>query len=103
MNTSHGTSDWTYLASLIAALEQVSGRERRAVLPHLGLARAELNDFGQRRLGPLQWVAVTSLQHDLELLHDRVVTMLSSSEVLHDTLRLEAALRHVTAALEASA
>ncbi len=42
--------DFAYAVSLLAALEDATGQdEHSTVLPFLGMARAELTDFGQRR------------------------------------------------------
>lgn len=87
-------SELSYAVSVIAALEEAVGRSgHAAVLPYLGMARAELVDFGQRRIGAYVDVEVVDVRATMAELDARLTSMLSESEVLQHTLRVEAALR----------
>ena len=84
--------DFVYAVSLLAALEGATGQDGHAmVLPFLGMARAELVDFGQRRPGPLVQVAVTDMATGLRDLDARLAALLVASEELQQTLRLDSA------------
>jgi hypothetical protein len=88
--------------SLAAAIERATGLPGyEAVLPLIGMARAELTDFGQRRQKhyvPMKVDDVTTAVGELE---DRVAALLVNSQDLQHSLRLDAALqllRRITAA-----
>lgn len=86
--------EFVYAMSLMAALECATGRRgHSAVLPFLGMARAELSDFGQH--GPSGYVAVTvgHLLAGLEELDERLAALLSASPDLQRTLRIHSARR----------
>lgn len=88
------TPEFVHAVSLIAALEGATGHPRhRAVLPFLGMARAELTDFGQRR--PSRYVAidVDDLHSGLADLEERLATLQTHSQVLQHSLRVDAARR----------
>jgi len=88
------TPDFVYAVSLLAALEGATGQEGHAmVLPFLGMARAELTDFGQRR--PTHYVPVQlgDLRSGLVDLEERLTALLADSAVLQQSLRLDSARR----------
>jgi len=97
------TPDFVYAVSLLAALEGATGQDGHAVvLPFLGMARAELTDFGQRRNASFVEVEVGELGSGLAGLEQRLTALLVSSEVLQETLRVEAALAHVRRGIRAT-
>ncbi|RHW28606.1 hypothetical protein D0Z08_01725 [Nocardioides immobilis] len=86
--------DFVYTVSLLAALEGAAGQEdHRAALPHLGMARAELVDYGQRRPTHYVDVYVDDFRAGLAELEERLTAMLTTSQVHQQSLRLEAARR----------
>ena len=88
------TPDFVYAISLLAALEGATGEDgQRAVLPFLGMARAELVAFGQRRPTEYLDVTIDDFHAGLAELEERLTAMLTSSEVLQHTLRVDAARR----------
>lgn len=88
------TPDFVYAVSLLAALEDATGQEGHAmVLPFLGMARAELTDFGQRRPAHYVPVQIGDLRSDLADLEQRLTALLADSQVLQHTLRLDSARR----------
>ncbi len=88
------TPDFVYAVSLLAALEGATGQDGHAmVLPFLGMARAELTDFGQRRPARYVPVHVGDLQTGLADLEERLTTLLANSQVLQHSLRLDSARR----------
>ncbi|NYI47923.1 hypothetical protein BJ993_005069 [Nocardioides aromaticivorans] len=88
------TPDFVYAVSLIAALEDASGQDGHAmVLPFLGMARAELTDFGQRRPAGYVPVQIDDLRAGLADLEQRLSSLLADSQVLQYTLRLDSARR----------
>ena len=90
------TPDFVYAVSLLAALEGATGHDGHAVvLPFLGMARAELTDFGQRRNAYYLEVEVGELRSGIAGLEKRVTALLVTSEELQQTLRVDAALAHV--------
>src|SRR5687768_508131 len=65
--------DFVYAVSLLAALEATTGQDEHAmVLPFLGMARAELTDFGQRRPSHYVPVEVGELRSGLADLEERL-------------------------------
>lgn len=52
-----------------------------ALLPHLGMARAELTDFGQRRVPHFHSIDVTDLDTGLAELDQRLTSMLAVATV----------------------
>lgn len=88
------TPDFVYAVSLLAALEGATGQDGHAmVLPFLGMARAELTDFGQRRPARYVPVRVDDLRSGLADLEERLTTLLADSQVLQQSLRLDSARR----------
>ena len=88
------TPDFVYAVSLLAALEDATGQEGHAlVLPFLGMARAELTDFGQRRPASYVPVQVGDLRSGLADLEQRLTDLLADSQVLQHSLRLDSARR----------
>lgn len=88
------TPDFVYAVSLLAALEDATGQEGHAVvLPFLGMARAELTDFGQRRPAHYVPVQIGDLRSGLDDLEQRLTALLADSQVLQHTLRLDSARR----------
>jgi hypothetical protein len=88
------TPDFVYAVSLLAALEDATGQEGHAVvLPFLGMARAELIDFGQRRPTHYVPVQIGDLRSGLADLEQRLTALLADSQVLQHTLRLDSARR----------
>jgi hypothetical protein len=88
------TPDFIYAVSLLAALEAATGQDgHRVVLPFLGMARAELTDFGQRR--PTQYVPVevADLPSGLVDLEERLTALMADSRVLQHSLRVDSARR----------
>ncbi len=88
------TPDFVYAVSLLAALEGATGQDGHSmVLPFLGMARAEFTDFGQRR--PTHYVSVQlgDLRSGLVDLEERLTALLTDSEVLQHSLRLDSARR----------
>ncbi|ABL79332.1 MULTISPECIES: hypothetical protein [unclassified Nocardioides] len=88
------TPDFVYAVSLLAALESATGQEGHAmVLPFLGMARAELTDFGQRRPARYVPVQIGDLRSGLADLEQRLTALLAHSHVLQHSLRLDCARR----------
>lgn len=88
------TPDFVYAISLLAALESATGQEGHAtVLPFLGMARAELTDFGQRRPERYVPVQVSDLRAGMDELEQRITALLDHSPVLRHSLRLDSARR----------
>lgn len=86
--------DFVYAVSLLAALEAATGQEGHAmVLPFLGMTRAEMTDFGQRRPAHYVPVQIGDLRAGLVELEHRLTELLGNSQVLQHTLRLESARR----------
>ena len=80
------TPDFVYAVSLLAALEGATGHDGHAVvLPFLGMARAELTDFGQRRNAYYLEVEVGELRSGLAGLEKRLTALLVTSEELQQT------------------
>lgn len=79
--------------SLLAALEALPSPGRTNVLPYLGIARAELVDYGQRQVPGFVQVRVTDLTDGLAELDMRLDALLRASEDLQHSLRIESALR----------
>lgn len=89
-----GTPDFVYAVSLLAALEGATGQDGHAVvLPFLGMARAELTDFGQRRPAHFVPVQIGDLRSGLADLEQRLTALLADSHVLQHSLRLDSARR----------
>lgn len=88
------TPDFVYAVSLLAALEGAIGQDGHSmVLPFLGMARAELTDFGQRRPAHYVPVQIGDLRSGLADLEQRLTALLADSQVLQHTLRLDSARR----------
>ncbi len=86
--------DFVYAVSLLAALEGATGQEgHREALPYLGMARAELVDYGQRRPTYYVDVCVDDVRAGLAELEERLTVMLATSQLLQQSLRVEAARR----------
>jgi hypothetical protein len=89
-----GTPDFVYAVSLLAALEAATGQDEHAmVLPFLGMARAELTDFGQRRPAHFVPVQIGDLRSGLADLEQRLAALQADSHVLQHSLRLDSARR----------
>ncbi len=87
-----GAPDFVYAVSLLAALEEATEQDEHAmVLPFLGMARAELTDFGQRRPSHYVPVEVGDLRSGLANLEERLTALLADSQVLQHSLRLDSA------------
>lgn len=88
------TPDFVYAVSLLASLEGATGHDGHAVvLPFLGMARAEVTDFGQRRPAHYIPVEVGDLRAGLVDLEERLRSLLADSQVLQDSLRIDSACR----------
>jgi hypothetical protein len=88
------TPDFVYAVSLLAALEGATGQDGHAmVLPFLGMARAELTDFGQRRPAHFVPVQIGDLRSGLADLEQRLSALQADSHVLQHSLRLDSARR----------
>lgn len=86
--------DFVYAISLLAELEQAAVPAGYAhVMPFLGMARAELTDFGQHSPAGYLEVQVVEVRTGLNDLEQRLINLLATSTVLRQTLRIEAALR----------
>ncbi len=87
-----GAPDFVYAVSLLAALEEATEQDEHAmVLPFLGMARAELTDFGQRRPPHYVPVEVGDLRSGLANLEERLTALLADSQMLQHSLRLDSA------------
>ena len=84
--------DFVYAVSLIAALETAPAAGH-VVRPLLGMARAELTDFGQRRPAHYVEVTVTNIHAALVELEERLIALRAGSQMLQHSLRADAALR----------
>ncbi|GAW52547.1 MULTISPECIES: hypothetical protein [unclassified Nocardioides] len=96
--------DFVYVISLIAALIGATGHpEQRRAAPFLGMAEAELVDFGQRR--PTHYVAIQidDFRASLAELEDRMTALMTDSQILQHTLRIDSALRFLHRATSAIA
>ncbi len=88
------TPDFVYAVSLLASLEDATGQDGHAIaLPFLGMARAELTDFGQRRPAHYVPVQIGDLRSGLADLEQRLTALQADSQVLQHTLRLTSARR----------
>ena len=88
------TPDFVYVVSLLAALEDATEQVGNGmVLPFLGMARAELTDFGQRRPPCYIPIQVDDLRSGLADLERRLTALLADSKVLRHSLRLDAAVQ----------
>jgi hypothetical protein len=88
------TTDFVQAVSLLAALEGATGQEGHSeILPCLGMARAELVDYGQRRPAHYVDVELADFRAGLAELEERLSALLATSQVLQQTLRIEAARR----------
>lgn len=86
--------DFVYAVSLLAALEGATGQDGHAmVLPFLGMARAELTDFGQRRPAHFVPVQIGDLRSGLADLEQRLAALQADSNMLQHSLRLDSARR----------
>lgn len=93
-STFDDSAEFVGAVSLLAALEADTAHPgHRAVLPYLGMARAELTDFGQRRPTVLVPVDVEDLAVGLRDLDEQLALMRAHSPVLQHTLRIDAARR----------
>lgn len=97
------SADFCYTVSLVAAIEGATDLPGHAeVLPFVGMARAELVDFGQRQPARLWEVELVDIRGSMSELQGRVAALMTASPVLQQTLRLDAAQRHVQRALGGS-
>jgi len=97
------TPDFDYAISLLAALEGSTGEEGHGeALPFLGMARAELVAFGQRRPADYVDVEIDDCHAGLAELEERLTAMLTSSEVLQHTPRVDAARRLLVGGIAAA-
>jgi hypothetical protein len=97
------TPDFCYAVSLLAAIEGATGQAgHEEALPFLGMARAELVDFGQRRPAHLLEIRLGDVRAGLRELEDRLTTLLADSEVLQHSLRLDAARGYVRRGMRAT-
>ena len=88
------SAEFISAVSLLAALEADTAHpSHRTVLPYLGMARAELTDFGQRRPAALVPVDVEDLAVGLRALDEQLALVQAHSPVLQHTLRIDAARR----------
>ena len=88
------TPEFVYAVSLLAALEEATAQDGHAqVLPFLGMARAELTDFGQRRPARYVPVQLGDLRSGLADLEQCLTALLADSQVLQHSLRLDSARR----------
>jgi len=102
-DTYDATPDFVYALSLLAALEGASGeRGHREALPFLGMARAELVDFGQRRPTHYVDVEIEDFPASLRELEERLTALFSDSLVLQHTLRVDSARRLVRRGIAAA-
>ena len=86
--------DFVYVVSLLAALEESTEEDGHAmVLPFLGMARAELIEFGQRRPAHYIPMQIGDLRSGLTDLERRLSALLADSKVLQHSLRVDAALQ----------
>lgn len=91
--------DLACAVSLVAAMEGATDLDgHSALLPYLGMARAELTDFGQRRVTNYLAVGITDLHAATVELEWLLTAMLSKATVEQHRLRIEAALRYLDAA-----
>jgi hypothetical protein len=96
------TPEFMYAVSLLAALEGATGATgHQEVLPYLGMARAELVDFGQRRPVRFVEIDIDDFHAGLAAMEQWLTVMLLTSPVLQHSLRLEAARRLVRCAIGA--
>ena len=94
--------EFVYAVSLLAALEGATGKDGHAdALPFLGMARAELVDFGQRRLAHFVDVQVNDFHAGLLELDQRLTAIRTTSKVLQHTLRADSAQRLLRRAIAA--
>jgi len=94
--TSSASNDPAFVEviSLIAALEgQPRVQAEVLLLSGLGMARAELTDYGHRLPGHLHALNPVEVEEGLATLMALLSTMLEKSEQLAHTLRIQAALR----------
>jgi hypothetical protein len=97
------TPDFCNAVSLLAAIEGASGRAgHEEALPFLGMARAELVDFGERRPAQLVDIAVVDVPAGLRELDTRITTLLADTHALQLSLRLDAARNHVRRGIQAA-
>lgn len=83
--------DFVTAVSLFAALEgRCIASDSWNVLPYLGMARAELTDYGQRLPSHLDDLNDVPLTEGLDELEKVLTRMLTASEDLAITLRLRA-------------
>jgi hypothetical protein len=79
-------------ASLSAGIEGATGQAgHQEGLPFLGMARAELVDYGRRRPAQLLDIRLGDVRAGLRELDDQLTTLLADSEVLQHSLRLDGA------------
>ena len=84
--------DFVHAVSLAAALERAAGQQGHVeVLPYLGMARAELVDFGQRRPRHYVDIEFDDFRAGLADLGDMLAGLQASCEILQQTLRIDAA------------
>lgn len=92
--TYDNSPDFVTAVSMLAALEGASLPAGEAeCLPYLGMARAELTDYGQRLPSHFEVTPVPSFRDGLFQLEVLLTRMLSASQDLTVTLRLHASLQ----------
>ena len=94
MTTTSDDPDFIEAISLIAAMEGLpSVQEDVMILSRLGMARAELTDYGHRIPKSLRPVVTGTLDEGMSMLSGLLDRMLAASKTLAHTLRLQAAQR----------
>lgn len=97
------TPDFCYAVSLFAAIEGATGSAGHyEALPFVGMGRAELVDFGQRRPAGFVDINVNDVRAGLRELEGYLTALMAGSEVLQHTLRLEAARGYVRRGIHAT-
>lgn len=88
--------DFDRALSLIAALEGAVHLDgQNALLPYLGMARAELCDFSQRPVNTYVAVDVFDVRAAMSELAQRLTELLAMTDVEQYRLRIAAAMRHL--------
>lgn len=96
--------DFVNAVSLLAALEGATGQPGHAeALPFLGMARAELTHFGQRRPSCYTLMQVDDFRAGLNDLAQRLTALLADSCVLQGNLRIRSARRLLRRGIAAGA
>lgn len=94
--------DFCLAVSLLAALESATEQDGHAgVLPFLGMARAELTDFGHHRQARYIEVEVTDLRTGLRELAHRMTELRAVSSDVQRSLGIESSRRLLERAIAA--